>query len=98
LKKYSRPEGVLVWTKNRIICVADVLKDAVKLTFLKGAQIDDPSNVFNTRLNSKTVRAVDYHKNDTIVESTLVAFVMVPIRLNVIKNNSGKLNRRNFIK
>jgi hypothetical protein len=68
-KKPSRPEGVPIWSHNGNICVADILKNAVKLTFLKGAQVKDPQKLFNTRLDSKTVRAIDFHENDTVDEA-----------------------------
>src|SRR5512138_3961155 len=52
-KKPSKPSGVPVWSHDGIICVADTLKNAVRLTFPKGAQVKDPRKVFNTRLDSK---------------------------------------------
>ena len=58
-KKPSRPEGVPVWSHNGNICIADTLKNAVRLTFPKGAQIKDPKKLFNTRLDSNTVRATE---------------------------------------
>src|SRR5512135_2178674 len=57
-KKPSRPEGVPVWSHDGILCVADTLKNAVRLTFPKGAAMKDPKKLFNTRLDSKTVRAI----------------------------------------
>ena len=56
-KKPSRPEGVPVWSHDGILCFCDTLKNAVRLTFPKGAQMKDPQKLFNTRLDSKTVRA-----------------------------------------
>jgi hypothetical protein len=55
-KKPSRPQGVLVWSHDGNICFADILKNAVRLTFPIGAQKKDPHKLFNTRLDSKTVR------------------------------------------
>ncbi len=81
-KKPSRPEGVPVWSHDGIICVADTLKNAVRLTFPKGAQIKDPKKLFNTRLDSKTVRAVDYHESDPIDEAVLRAIILDAVRLN----------------
>src|SRR5690349_166003 len=51
-KMPSKPEGVAVWTHEGIICHADILKNAVRLTFHKGAQMKDPKKLFNTRLDS----------------------------------------------
>ena len=81
-KKPSRPEGVPVWSHNGILCVADTLKNAVRLTFPKGAQIDDPKSIFNTRLDSKTVRAVDFREDETVDERALQSLVREAIRLN----------------
>ena len=50
-KKPSKPSGVPVWVHDGNICIADTLKNAVRLTFPKGAQIEDPNGLFNTRLN-----------------------------------------------
>src|SRR5204863_305339 len=54
-KKPSRPEGVPVWSHDGIVCIGEALKNAVRLTFPKGAQLRDPKGLFNTRLDSKTV-------------------------------------------
>jgi hypothetical protein len=81
-KKPSRPEGVPVWSHGGIICVADTLKNAVRLTFPKGAQMSDPKKLFNTRLDSKTVRAIDFHENDAVDEATLKGLILDAIELN----------------
>src|ERR1700694_3475226 len=65
-KKPSRPEGVPVWSHGGIVCVREALKNAVRLTFPKGAQLRHPKGLFNTRLDSKTVRAIDFHEGDAI--------------------------------
>ena len=65
-KKPSKPSGVPVWSHNGILCVADTLKRAVRLTFPKGAQIDDPHGMFNKRLDSKTVRAIDFTEGEVV--------------------------------
>jgi hypothetical protein len=84
-KKPSRPEGVPVWSHDGIICVADLLKNAVRLTFPQGAQIEDPNGLFNTRLDSKTVRAIDVRENDRVNESALAALVIEAVTLNTSK-------------
>ena len=81
-KKPTKPEGVSVWSHGGIICVADTLKDAVRLTFPKGAQMKDPKKLFNTRLNSKTVRAIDFYEDVTIDESALKAIILDAVKLN----------------
>ena len=81
-KKPSRPEGVPVWSHVGIICVADTLKNAVRLTFPKGAQLKDPKRLFNTRLESKTVRAIDFHESDAVDEAALQALIIGAVELN----------------
>ncbi|MFI5421352.1 MAG: DUF1801 domain-containing protein [Nitrososphaerales archaeon] len=63
-KKPSNPMGVPVWSHDGIVCIGEMLKNAVRLTFPKGAQMKDPKKLFNTRLESNTVRAIDFHEND----------------------------------
>ena len=84
-KKPSNPMGVPVWSHDGIICLGDTLKNAVRLTFPKGAQLKDPKELFNTRLDSKTVRAIDFHEGDTVDESALKALILEAVRLNTLK-------------
>jgi hypothetical protein len=84
-KKPSRPEGVPVWSHNGIICTGEILKSAVRLTFPKGAEMKDPTGLFNTRLDSKTVRAMDVREGDAIDEDALTALVREAMRLNESK-------------
>lgn len=84
-KKPSRPEGVPVWSHDGIICVADLLKKAVRLTFPKGARMKDPGRLFNTRLDSKTVRAIDFFEGGTIDESALASLIVEAAELNASK-------------
>ena len=86
-KKPSRPEGVPVWSHDGILCVCDTLKNAVRLTFPKGTQMKDPQKLFNTRLDSKTVRAIDFHEADTINEAALKALILEAVELNTSKAN-----------
>ena len=81
-KKPSRPEGVPVWSQNGILCVGDTLKNAVRLTFPKGARINDPKKLFNTRLDSKTVRAVDFREGEAVDEAGPTSLVLEAVRLN----------------
>jgi hypothetical protein len=84
-KKPSRPEGVPVWSHDGNVCIADTLKNAVRLTFPKGAQMKDPEKLFNTRLDSKTVRAIDFHEDDILDEAALEALILEAVRLNTPK-------------
>ena len=81
-KKPSKPMGVPVWSHDGNLCIADTLKNAVRLTFPNGAQLKDPQHLFNTRLDSKTVRAIDFHKGDTIAEAALKALILEAVGLN----------------
>jgi hypothetical protein len=65
--------------------VADTLKNAVRLTFPKGAQMKDPKKLFNTRLDSKTVRAIDVYEGVTVDEAALRALILEGVRLNTAK-------------
>ena len=84
-KKPSKPSGVPVWSHDGILCVADTLKSAVRLTFPKGAQIDDPHGMFNKRLDSKTVRAIDFYEGSSVDEAALTDIVRAAASLNAAK-------------
>ena len=84
-KKPSKPEGVPVWSHDGILCVADTLKNAVRLTFPKGAQIKDPKKLFNTRLDSKTVRAIDFFEDGKVDEAALKALIQEAVKINTQK-------------
>ncbi len=81
-KKPSKPEGVPVWSHDGIVCIGEMLKNVVRLTFPKGAQIKDPNKLFNTRLDSKSVRAIDFLENDTIDEAALKSLILEAVRIN----------------
>ena len=81
-KKPSRPEGVPVWSHGGIVCIGEGLKSAVRLTFPKGAQVKDPKKLFNTRLDSRTVRAIDFHEGDALDEGALKTLFLEAVRLN----------------
>lgn len=74
---------VPVWSHDGILCVADILKNTVRLTFHKGAQVKDVKNLFNTRLDSKTVRAIDFHKDDAVDEAALKKLIVEVAKLNI---------------
>ena len=93
-KKPSRPMGVPVWSHDGILCVADTLKSAVRLTFPKGAQMKDPKKLFNTRLDSKTVRAIDFHEGDAVGEGALKALILDAVELNTSKGQARRESAR----
>jgi hypothetical protein len=84
-KKPSNPMGVPVWSHDGIICVGNTLKTAVRLTFPKGARMKDRKKLFNTRLESKTVRAIDFHEGDTVDEAALKSLILEAVGLNTAK-------------
>jgi hypothetical protein len=89
-KKPSNPMGVPVWSHDGIICMGDTLKNAVRLTFPKGAQMRDPNKLFNTRLESNTVRAIDFHEGDTVDEAALEALIIEAAGLNTRRSASAE--------
>jgi hypothetical protein len=82
-KKPSRPEGVPVWSVDGIVCIGEMLKNAVRLTFPKGAQLKDPEKLFNARLDSSSVRAIDFREGEKVPETAVKALVVEAARLNV---------------
>jgi hypothetical protein len=84
-KKPSRPEGVAVWEVDGIVCIGEMLKSAVRLTFPKGAQLKDPKQVFNARLDSGSVRALDVREGEKVPVTALKALVRDAARLNARK-------------
>ena len=88
-KKPSKPMGVPVWSHDGIISNGDVLKNAVRLTFPKGAQLKDSKKLFNTRLESNTFRAIDFHEGDSIDEDALKTLICDAVTLNISKT-AGK--------
>ena len=87
-KKPSNPMGVLVWSYDGIICVGDALKNAVRLTFPKGAQMKDSKKLFNTRLDSNTVRAIDIHEIDSVNDVALKNLIREAVSLNQTRAKS----------
>lgn len=83
-KKPSKPEGVAVWEHNGILCHADILKNAVRITFHKGVQMKDPDKLFNTRLDSSAVRAIDFGLEDAVSMDGLQGLVLAAIQLNAV--------------
>jgi hypothetical protein len=74
--------GVPVWTHRGILCTGETYKALVKLTFARGAALDDPSRLFNSSLEGSTRRAIDIHEGDTIDEEALKALIRAAAALN----------------
>ncbi|MEA2839293.1 MAG: hypothetical protein QOF41_623 [Methylobacteriaceae bacterium] len=74
--------GVPVWEHSGIICTGETYKDLVKMTFAKGAALDDPSGLFNSSLDGNVRRAIDIHGGDKIDEKALKALIRAAVALN----------------
>ena len=74
--------GVPVWSHAGIICTGETYKSAVKMTFAKGASLEDPSGLFNSSLEGNTRRAIDLHEGDRINEKALKALIRAASALN----------------
>jgi hypothetical protein len=74
--------GVSVWSHAGIICTGETYKSVVKLTFAKGASLEDPSGLFNSSLEGNTRRAIDIREGDTIDEKALKSLIRAAVALN----------------
>lgn len=81
-KKPSKPEGVAVWFHDGNICIADILKQAVRLTFPKGAKMKDPHKLFNARLDSSGVRAIDFYEGVPVDKDAFGALIIEAVAAN----------------
>jgi hypothetical protein len=82
-RKPSNPDGVPVWSHNGIVCLGNVWKDHVRVTFSKGALLKDPKGVFNASLNGNFLRALDLREGDEFDEAALKKLVEAAVRLNI---------------
>jgi len=80
--KPSNPGGVPVWSHNGIVCTGETYAKAVKLTFAKGAQIPDPSRLFNASLEGNVRRAIDIHEGETVDAAAFKKIVKAAVALN----------------
>ena len=74
--------GVPVWYRDGMICTGETYKNAVKVTFAKGAKLDDPSGLFNSSLDGNTRRAIDFHQDEPIDEAAFLGLVRAAVALN----------------
>jgi hypothetical protein len=82
--------GVPTWYHDGIICTGETYKAAVKMTFAKGASLDDPSGLFNSSLEGNTRRAIDFHEGDKINAKALKALIRAAVALNESKAKAKK--------
>ncbi|MGO4386364.1 DUF1801 domain-containing protein [Microvirga sp. 2YAF29] len=81
--------GVPVWEHAGIICTGETYKSVVKMTFAKGASLEDPSSLFNASLEGNTRRAIDLREGDTIDEEALKALIRAAVALNASKRKTS---------
>ena len=74
--------GVPVWSHDGLICTGETYKSVVKLTFMKGASLDDPSGLFNSSLDGNARRAIDFHEGDHIDEDAFKTLIRAAAALN----------------
>jgi hypothetical protein len=82
--------GVPVWEHDGIICTGETYKAVVKMTFAKGAALEDPKRLFNSSLEGNTRRAIDFHEGDKINEPALKALIRAAVALNTAKVKKPK--------
>ncbi len=95
--KWRKPSnsmrGVPVWSHGGILCIGETYKSAVKLTFAKGASLDDPSGLFNSSLEGNTRRAIDIREGETIDEKAFKALIRGAVALNTSSKASTRAVR-----
>jgi len=74
--------GVPVWSHDGIVCAGETYKNVVKMTFAKGAALEDPSGLFNSSLEGNTRRAIDFHEGDVVDEEALTALIHAAVAPN----------------
>ena len=82
-RKPSNPAGVPTWSHAGLICTGETYRDKVKLTFARGAALDDPKALFNASLDGGTRRAIDYREGDPINEEALKGLIRAAVAHNV---------------
>jgi hypothetical protein len=85
--------GVPVWSHAGIICTGETYKTVVKMTFARGASLDDPSGLFNSSLDGNIRRAIDFHEGDTIDEEALKALIRAAVAMNISARTAVRSGR-----
>ena len=80
--KPSNPAGVPTFSHNGLVCTGETYKNVVKMTFARGASLEDPSGLFNSSLEGNTRRAIDFHEGDEVDEEALKALIRAAVALN----------------
>jgi hypothetical protein len=98
-QKWKKPsngmKGVPVWSHDGIVCTGETYKNAVKVTFAKGASLEDPSGLFNSSLDGNVRRAIDFHEGEKLNEKALKALIRAAVALNTASAGPRKRSERN---
>jgi hypothetical protein len=81
--------GTPVWSHDGLICTGETYKNVVKMTFAKGASLDDPSGLFNSSLEGRVRRAIDFHEGDKVNEKALKTLIRAAVALNTSSASDG---------
>ena len=93
-KRPSNPMGAPVFEHDGIVCVANILKNSVRLTWNAGASLPDPQGLFNARLDSNTARAIDFYEGVKIDEAALKAIICAGVEGNLAKMKPAKSSKK----
>ena len=85
--------GTPVWSHGGIVCTGETYKNVVKMTFAKGASLDDPSGLFNSSLDGNVRRAIDIHEGDKINEAALKRLILAAVALNIESKSKPKARK-----
>ena len=88
-RKPSNPAGVPVWSKGGMICTGEIYKDKVKLTFAKGASLQDPTGLFNSSLTGGTRRAIDIVEGQDVDEKAFMELIREAVALNAVTKKAN---------
>jgi len=90
-QKWKKPSngmvGVPVWSHHGIVCTGETYKNAVKMTFARGAELEDPSGLFNSSLEGSTRRAIDFREGAKVDERALKALIKAAVKLNASRRD-----------
>jgi len=82
--------GTPVWSHDGMICTGETYKETVKMTFAKGASLNDPTHIFNSSLDGNTRRAIDFHKGDEVDEAAIKELILAAVALNQRGNKTAR--------
>lgn len=85
--------GTPVWSHGGIVCTGETYKNVVKMTFAKGAALDDPSGLFNSSLDGNVRRAIDIHEGDKVNEAALKQLILAAVALNLESKSKPKARK-----